>query len=150
MKLGKTTQQEKNKRTPRQGTRIRDPLLYTFTRLIKVQIGSYVNKCRGPGADQCWPCTFFFGLCEFIRALLSCFWGSCSFGVLYLQSPPLLHGLHGFPVLWGEKVDGDDPFKAECSKDYLSLCHIWLCLCRRQCLWSCLNKVLIWGYYRYH
>lgn len=61
----------------------------------------------------------------------------------------------GFFETQGEGFDGDIPFRTECFKVSYSLHHVWLwesafvpVCCRRELLWWCLSKALIYGYSR--
>lgn len=60
------TKQQKNQTSSKEGTRIRNPILYTFRSLIKVLYGKLDYICRKPGAGQCRPIAYCFHLYEFI------------------------------------------------------------------------------------
>lgn len=68
-KLDKASQQ-KNTRAPREGTRIRDPLVHTIRSPMKIVQVDLVQTCRPRACCSSLP--------KFIRTLLSCFRGLCS------------------------------------------------------------------------
>jgi hypothetical protein len=104
--------------------RVRDSLVLKLRNPIKTLNWKPYYKCWGCGADPCLP-VHAVSVSVSSHELWSC-WVSapCPPGspILFSSSSMV------FPELWGERFDGDIPFRDQCPKVSHSLHNVWLCV----------------------